>query len=1501
MTTSWAWVRAGVRVLGMARQGSFGPGGAKSLRRAGMRALFAALITIVATLAGCKEEPPKKLPPSNITGAELRMIRRGVTVIPRGESERAPYARERLSEGAEVKIADGGLAWLRRDGGTTMLVRGPGKVGLTGDKLTIGEGKVFAEAPEGRVDTLEVPDASLVLSAVRASIEVHDGKTDAYVLSGEIRAGTTVAHAGELLHLAGKTASVEPALSWEDWTGGLATTDPSAAPAPFGVGTVGARVPGTLGAPYASLTIQRLDVRVAIEGDLAVTEVDQTFFNPQSTTVEGIYRFRAPEGALLSRFGVDRDGGILYGFVKEKAQAQAQYQAHVYQGSKEDPALLTWQAPGEYEARLYPIAPGATRRVVVRYSEWLPRAGEKADRRLYVYPMAFEGSEESAPYIEDLSIEVDVSKASWPDGKKPRAPVTIKAGADATRVGDVIVVREHDFVPRSDFALELYDAGVSDIKAVRAKHLPDLVALGAEEAKDARRKGDGEADYLLVPVRSSDAPKREEGLDLVIVVDTSAATDKAMLRMARATTRALLAHLGDKDRVLVLAGDDRLRPVAAGADALKKADRALADAVLEGLAKIESGGATDLAAMLSEATTKLGDERASAIVYIGDGTPTVGEAELATIRDRMKKAPRLVRTFGLGIGDGAAMATLAGLSSGGFAARVTDERSAAMAALRLCETAERAVDLGATIDLGSNVERIYPHELGAIVAGETSFVVGRVSGQAPKSATLKTVRGSAELALDVQELDDVGDLRRRWAMGRLDDLITEGAGHAALVDLGVRQGVITPVTSIYVPTTQEMTREQRDQIDRRKRTRTAVKRSGEDETVEQAEKKQAKEPEAPKATAAATASPDAKPSEDGFGNDKDGKSDDPISARGSTRRRGDEGRMGGDAPERTQNELLEQAKAPKAEEAQNYDGAPPQGGTGSGGTKNYRIESNNPSPMASAAPAAPPMPAPSSTARPGDLGNKGGLIDMPAPNGGPSATRDTRTLHDASAKTAEADKLKKVANGEPDDEQGFGIGAYAQGELSSIQKPTYVVVIDDPGRRVLRCGKGADVPFEERKGLWRERLSQTNANVAAVLRVYRQALAWCEAPTMRERRALLLLSLDYLPGIPARVSLYRALTSDAQAADVVYRAILARVTTPDQVRELNRTLGLATVDPETLEKTIKEAKDAADLVAKLRLLVTRFPDDLALGLRLLEALEDAADAPGARRLAKALRTRNDADAQVRTTVGELYLRLAATGSGEDKSTDEQEARRAFGEIVEFSPDDPVARRRLGDLYRAHGFYAEATRQYETLARLVPDDPTVPLLLAACANGLGKLEEAVRWTEKGQKAGAPDVAQGPHATARAFATLFLAWGRQDAKAAGRNDEWKALAARLDKITTGEKREGQVRVLLSWSHPELHTTLWSNALGTLMPSSEGDVSLGISQAILADRPGGLVEVRVEPSEVARAARLGAKATLTVVFGEGKDGEVIDRREVGFTRGGPATLRFSVGGNKVEEVKP
>jgi Ca-activated chloride channel family protein len=1537
------------------------------------RAVFALAALVVPALACAPRERP--LLPRSQTWAELRTIRRGVTVKPPDEAERSPYPRERLVDGAVVRVAPEGLAWLRRDGGATLLVRGPAALTLRAESVELTEGRVFVDTPSERVAEIDTPSGPLHLAHVRASLDVGKDAAEVYVLAGEVRGGGAArAGAGERLTLRGGkegAAVTAPVLAWDDWTGGLATTDRSAVPSPYGVGTVGARRPGETGAPHAPLAIQKLDVKVTIDQDLAFTEVDEVFFNPSSETVEGVYRFRAPDGAVLGRFGVDREGVIKWGRVKEKAAAAAQYQANVYQGSTEDPALLEWDAPGVYRARLYPIGPGETRRVVVTYAEWLGRTGAQHQRRLYVYPMAADGAEESLPHVEELYATIDLGRAGARD---------VRAGMAGVRRGDTLVVRANDFVPRADLAVELFDDGASSWRGYRAPHVVDVETLPPGERNEARNKSRTEADYVLVPVWDGDVPGAVgAGLDLAVVVDTSAATEPAALAIARASVGALLAHLGKDDRAVVWAGDSSLRPVVPGRDQLGAVDEAARREILARLAGTPRGGATDLGAMLAAAAAGLDPARRGAVVYIGDGAPTVGELSLLDLQARLDKLPRPVRIFGLGVGDSADMAILKGLSRGAFAERVGDANGAARAALRLLEVAERPARLGASVDLGPTVERVFPRDLGAVIEGDGQVVIGRLTGAVPTVMTVKSPSGEQRVPLRVDALDDRGDLRRRWAEGRLGQMMDEGVGRAAMVDLGTRNGIITPVTSLYVPTKNEMTSEERDELAtayrQRRKTRALGPRGVRTLTDQEVEKEQEERAPPEQSNKEGGTGTRAKGEEGSMGN---------PNTRSSGNRPGGRGPAASDAPARSAyGGEVDATKSPPPAQAAAAPSAAPA----------------SPAPVAVAAATAS---APDGKPMDGDHGGRHAdvpVAEPPAP--GPKAIdgrlarphRAAATEVDGFTALPKQDKAARAAgdplSGEvngvlggvaargddlqpPADTSGMdgtlalsgvgeggggrgegiglgsigtiGHGALDQGVTSAFEtraqgakdaaessalrrelfkatnekialkntadRPAFrgdaelVIRIGEVPHWARRCGGAASLPLEERVGLWRERLGATGGNPSAVAQVYRRALAWCEAPTYRERGRLLSMLLDALPRLPARVALWRIMFNDLGAADTLYRGILARVRTPAEVRALHEALGLRTIDPGVLEKQLAAARTPGERVTKLRALADAWPDDTALSLKLLDALEDSGDDSGARELGRRLRARPDAGARVRIAVGELYLRLAARAAGPgDKAELEGEARRAFGEIVEFAPDDPVARRTIGDLLRAHGWYAEAARQYETLARLTPDDTGVPLLLAAAAQGQGRLEEAVKWTEKGGVAGAPDAEQSAARTARAFAATYLSWGRREALDAGRKDEAEALSARIARVRSTERVAAEelrgARATLVWAHPELHPTLWTNALGAPMPAPEGDITLGLAAATVPEREGSFVEVRLTPDEVEHAARLGAEAILTVVFAEGAAGERITTTRVTFARGGPSTRRFSLAARAVQEV--
>jgi Ca-activated chloride channel family protein len=454
--------------------------------------------------------------------------------------------------------------------------------------------------------------------------------------------------------------------------------------------------------------------------------------------------------------------------------------------------------------------------------------------------------------------------------------------------------------------------------------------------------------------------------------------------------------------------------------------------------------------------------------------------------------------------------------------------------------------------------------------------------------------------------------------------------------------------------------------------------------------------------------------------------------------------------------------------------------------------------------------------------------------------------------------------------------------------PKPLTLIGAIGHDRAACGKAADLPLSERLLLWRERLWSASS-VATTLNVYRQALRDCEASDWRERSVLLVQIVNRLEGIHDRVALWRALLATSPvAANAVYRLLLLRVQTSADLKELHDALGLERIDPELLAALLKKARSPAERLASLRGAAERFADDTELALAVLEAYEDAGDDAGGRAWARKLRRRVDATAHMRTNVGEYYLRLAARHTEAAAQRDADEARRTFGELVEFAPEDPVARRHLGDLLRAHGWYGEALRQYQTLAELTPDDPSVPLLVAAAVHGTGKLEEAVRWAEKAAASGSPEGSSSIAVAARAATSAFLAWARDAAARAGKSDDVERLRRRAARLAAPGSKE-QVRLILTWSHPELRPALWTNASGSMIPAEHNLPLLGIAQAFISPAASAMAELRLDPDDAARAARLDAKAVLTAIVSEGTQEERMARVEVGFREaGGKARAR-------------
>ncbi|MEM9190236.1 MAG: VIT domain-containing protein [Myxococcota bacterium] len=738
-----------------------------------MKAIFLAVL-----LAGCGDPDSDELPR---TVATVHWVRGDLQLgdEPLGDLGRA-------SPGTDITTGAGGLARVQLDWGPALLVDGGSSVSVSNPDerhIALTGGRVFLDAQRGAA-TVATEDASVRTLGGSLSARLRGDTLEVYVVSGEAayRLGEVsgTAAAGQRVLLGEGEARIEDAILWSDWTGGLARAGGRATRS-RGVGVLEARVPGEPGRAHWPLVIRRLDVRLRVVGDLAITEVDQVFFNPASETVEGRYRLSVPRTAVLQRFAVDRNGQLVDGYLREKAQARQAYEQQVYRGSTDDPALLEWDAPGAYRARIYPIGAGETRRIVVRYAEWL-NSTDRGTRR-YRYPL---GS--ASVVVQEFSFQADLGEARTHQ---------LRVGMEAEVTPGQVRVRRSDFRPTADLWLELIESGAPLQRAWTAAHSPPL---RDPNARAVPAEAD-ENDYWYLPLRLTETLLGVEelpaGIDIVVVTDVSAGTDRSHLELGSTVVEALASHLGEDDRIAVVTSDLTIRSLEAGGPALGPTSDERLSELLYGLARAPGGGATDLGAALGAAAGLLDPSRRGAVVYVGDGAPTVGELGAEGLLDHFARLPNPARLYAVGVGDDANLELLSALTAGGgLALRVQERSAAAGAALDVLAHAGRPLAQRVTVDVGTGVDHVFPRRPVDVVLGEVLPVSGRIQGSIPSEVT---VRGEllgepfeTTISVTTGDAASATDLRLRWASERLRELLLQRASREEIADLGTRYGLITP-------------------------------------------------------------------------------------------------------------------------------------------------------------------------------------------------------------------------------------------------------------------------------------------------------------------------------------------------------------------------------------------------------------------------------------------------------------------------------------------------------------------------------------------------------------------------------------------------------------------------------------------------------------------------------------------------------------------------------------
>lgn len=114
-----------------------------------------------------------------------------------------------------------------------------------------------------------------------------------------------------------------------------------------------------------ALKIATMDVAVRIHGGIAETVVTARFDNPSSEQLEGSFTLAMPTGSVVTGYALDVGGRMIDGVLVDQIEARRAYESRVRQ--RIDPGLGEVSRDFEFKTRVYPIDPGKSRTVRVRF------------------------------------------------------------------------------------------------------------------------------------------------------------------------------------------------------------------------------------------------------------------------------------------------------------------------------------------------------------------------------------------------------------------------------------------------------------------------------------------------------------------------------------------------------------------------------------------------------------------------------------------------------------------------------------------------------------------------------------------------------------------------------------------------------------------------------------------------------------------------------------------------------------------------------------------------------------------------------------------------------------------------------------------------------------------------------------------------------------------------------------------------------------------------------
>jgi len=531
---------------------------------------------------------------------------------------------------------------------------------------------------------------------------------------------------------------------------------------------------------------------------VAQVEVEEWFRNEGRVGLgEGDYTYPLPGEAVFSNFSLFQGDQELRGETMDAEHARKIYEEIVRR--KRDPALIELVGHGMVRARVFPINPGETRKITMRYTQMLKRAGDALQFR-YAAGGRFQGV-------------VPDGRETGPAVLRTRdaAPLTFTLTAENGNLyRDAFSPTHRVRVTREDGRMRVRPEG--SLSGDFALFLP--FAERPVGISLATYRPDGENGYFMLTLSPGEAEGARVARDVTMVVDVSGSMQGEKIEQARRALNQLLGSLGREDRF-------RLIRFSSGVSVYRTAWTSATPAEIrragEWVDDLRAEGGTNISGALTEAfRAETSAERLPVVVFLTDGLPSAGERNPEKIAEQAGRESGRARVFAFGVGYDVNTYLLDRLGAEGRGAteyvEPGEDVEAALGVLAAKIEHPVLTDLelaGTPVEL----EEIFPRELPDLFAGEDLVVFGRYRARSRDVEGNLAVRGLrngrserfATRASFPEHETDNEYIARLWAsrkLGVLQQEVRLNGADPELIDeirqTALRYGLLSEYTSYLV-------------------------------------------------------------------------------------------------------------------------------------------------------------------------------------------------------------------------------------------------------------------------------------------------------------------------------------------------------------------------------------------------------------------------------------------------------------------------------------------------------------------------------------------------------------------------------------------------------------------------------------------------------------------------------------------------------------------------------